>query len=72
MAVRTSASATFQAPGSSFMLKIVRELTASDGVLVEGRFLICDRDQKWSAGMCSSVAVTWTSLPRHRTVACLR
>jgi putative transposase len=37
-------------PDDAFMRQIVRELTnASDGVLRERRFLICDRDRKWSA-----------------------
>jgi putative transposase len=40
-------------PDEAFMRQIVRELTnASDG-LGEGRFLICDRDRKWSAGIRS-------------------
>ena len=38
-------------PDDAFMRQIVRELTnASDGVLSDRRFLICDRDRKWSAG----------------------
>jgi transposase InsO family protein len=36
-------------PDDAFMRQIVRELTdASDGVLSEQRFLMCDRDRKWS------------------------
>ena len=36
-------------PDEAFMLQIVRHLTdADDGVLSGCRFLICDRDQKWS------------------------
>jgi transposase InsO family protein len=36
-------------PNEAFMLQIVRHLTdADDGVLSGCRFLICDRDQKWS------------------------
>jgi putative transposase len=39
-------------PDEAFMLQIVRRLTdASDGVLNGGRFLICDRDQKWSTAV---------------------
>jgi putative transposase len=39
-------------PDDAFMRQIVRELTdASDGVLCEQRFLICDRDRKWSAAV---------------------
>jgi putative transposase len=39
-------------PNDAFMLQIVRQLTdASDGVLNEGRFLICDRDRKWSTAV---------------------
>jgi putative transposase len=35
--------------GSGFMLQGVRQLTdATDGVLEGRRFLICDRDRKWS------------------------
>ena len=38
----------------AFMLQVVRGLTdASDSVLAEQRFLICDRDRKWSAGVRS-------------------
>ncbi len=41
-------------PDESSMLQIARELTdASDGVLGGQRFLICDRDRKWSAGVRS-------------------
>jgi putative transposase len=36
-------------PDEAFMLQIARQLTdASDGVLNGPRFLICDRDRKWS------------------------
>jgi transposase InsO family protein len=39
-------------PDDAFMLQLVRQLTdASDGVLYEGRFLICDRDRKWSTAV---------------------
>jgi putative transposase len=39
-------------PDEAFMLQIARELTdATDGVLKEQRFLICDRDQKWSSAV---------------------
>jgi transposase InsO family protein len=39
-------------PDDAFMRQIVRELTdASDGVLCEQRFLICDRDRTWSAAV---------------------
>jgi hypothetical protein len=37
-------------PDEAFVLQIARALTdASDGVLRERQFLICDRDRKWSA-----------------------
>ena len=37
-------------PDEAFMLQIARHLTdATDGVLNGPRFLICDRDRKWSA-----------------------
>jgi len=36
-------------PDEAFMLQIARQLTdATDGVLDRQRFLICDRDRKWS------------------------
>jgi len=36
-------------PDEAFLLQIARQLTdATDGVLKEQRFLVCDRDQKWS------------------------
>ena len=41
-------------PDEAFMLQIARQLTdATDGVLKEQRFLICDRDQnqKWSSAV---------------------
>jgi putative transposase len=39
-------------PDDAFMLQIVRQLTdASDGVLTGRRFLMCDRDQKWSTAV---------------------
>jgi putative transposase len=47
-----------------FMLQIVRELTASDGVLVDGRFLICDRDRKWSTGVRSLLETSGVSVVR--------
>ena len=38
-------------PDEAFMIQIARHLTdATDGVLQERRFLICDRDRKWSTG----------------------
>jgi hypothetical protein len=44
-------------PDEAFMLQIARHLTdAADGVLDRPRFLICDRDRKWSSrpfGSCS-------------------
>jgi transposase InsO family protein len=39
-------------PDEAFMLQIARQLTdAVDGVLNGRRFLICDRDRKWSAAV---------------------
>jgi putative transposase len=39
-------------PDEAFMLQITRDLTdAVDGVLSRERFLICDRDRKWSAAV---------------------
>ena len=39
-------------PDEAFMLQIARQLTdASDGVLDGPRFLICDRDRKWSTAV---------------------
>jgi putative transposase len=39
-------------PDEAFMLQTVRELTdATDGMLAEQRFLVCDRDRKWSTGV---------------------
>jgi putative transposase len=39
-------------PDEAFMLQIARHLTdATDGVVDGSRFLICDRDQKWSAAV---------------------
>ena len=39
-------------PDEAFMLQIPRQLTdAVDGVLYGQRFLICDRDRKWSVGV---------------------
>jgi hypothetical protein len=39
-------------PDEAFMLQIARHLTdAADGVLDGPRFLICDRDRKWSAAV---------------------
>jgi putative transposase len=39
-------------PDEAFMLQIARQLTdAMDGVLEEQRFLICDRDRKWSSAV---------------------
>jgi transposase InsO family protein len=39
-------------PDEGFMLQIARHLTdATDGVVDGSRFLICDRDQKWSTGV---------------------
>jgi putative transposase len=39
-------------PDEAFMRQIARQLMdASDGVLADQRFLICDRDRKWSAGV---------------------
>jgi putative transposase len=39
-------------PDDAFMLQIVRQLTdAGDGVLDGRRFLICDRDRKWSTAV---------------------
>ena len=36
-------------PDDAFMLQLVRQLAdASDGAVHEGRFLIRDRDRKWS------------------------
>jgi putative transposase len=40
------------APDEAFMLQSARHLTdATDGVLRGRRFLICDRDRKWSAAV---------------------
>jgi hypothetical protein len=37
-------------PDEPFMQQVVRTLTAAeDGLLVQHRVLICDRDTKWSA-----------------------
>jgi hypothetical protein len=39
-------------PDEAFMLQIARHLTdATDGVLAGQRFLICDRDRKWSTAV---------------------
>jgi transposase InsO family protein len=39
-------------PDDAFMLQIARHLTdPADGTLVGQRFLICDRDRKWSAAV---------------------
>jgi Integrase core domain len=39
-------------PDEAFMLQLVRSLTdVTDGVLVGPRFLICDRDRKWSTSV---------------------
>jgi len=38
-------------PDEAFRLQIARQLTGADGVLQEPRFLICDRDGKWSAAV---------------------
>jgi transposase InsO family protein len=39
-------------PNEAFMLQIARHLTdATDGVLNGQRFLICDRDRKWSTAV---------------------
>ncbi len=39
-------------PDETFMLQIARHLTdATDGVLHERRFLICDRDRKWNTAV---------------------
>ncbi len=39
-------------PNEAFMWQIARQLTgATDGMLKEQRFLICDRDQKWSSAV---------------------
>jgi transposase InsO family protein len=39
-------------PDEAFMLQIARHLTdATDGVVDGSRFLICDRDQKWSTAV---------------------
>ena len=39
-------------PDEAFVLQIARQLTdAMDGVLEEQRFLICDRDRKWSSAV---------------------
>jgi hypothetical protein len=41
-------------PDEPFMLQIARHLTdATDGVLNRRRFLICDRDRKWSTSVLS-------------------
>jgi len=46
--VRILGSAPF--PNDRFMRQVVRTMTAADdGLLVERRLLICDRDSKWSA-----------------------
>jgi putative transposase len=36
-------------PDDRFMQQVVRTLTAEDGLLIQHRVLICDRDTKWSA-----------------------
>ena len=38
-------------PDEAFMVQIARQMTDADGVLQEQRFLICDRDRKWSAAV---------------------
>ena len=35
-------------PDEAFMLQIMRELTAHDGILGRRRVFLCDRDRKWS------------------------
>jgi putative transposase len=35
-------------PNELFMQQVVRLVTADDGILVNHRVLICDRDSKWS------------------------
>jgi transposase InsO family protein len=36
-------------PNDAFMLQIVRQLTARDGLLDRHRVFLCDRDRKWSS-----------------------
>jgi hypothetical protein len=38
-------------PDEAFVVQAFRGLTAADDVLRAGRFLICDRDPKWSGAM---------------------
>jgi putative transposase len=39
-------------PDDAFMLQLVRQLTDASGGLLDGRrFLICDRDRKWSTAV---------------------
>jgi transposase InsO family protein len=38
-------------PDEVFMLQIARQMTDAESVLQERRFLICDRDRKWSAAV---------------------
>jgi hypothetical protein len=41
-------------PNDAFMRQMVRTVTAAeDGLLVQHRLLICDRDTKWSAPVCA-------------------
>jgi putative transposase len=57
-------------PDDVFMLQVARQLTAAgDGVLDGRRFLICDRDRKWSTAVqdlltMSGVRIIRTTVPR--------
>lgn len=42
-------------PDAAFMRQIPRVLTAADeGLLIDHRVLICDRDRKWSGPVCAT------------------
>jgi len=44
-------------PNDAFILQVARTLTdADEGPLLGHRFLICDRDTKWSGAFCQTLA----------------
>jgi hypothetical protein len=54
-------------PDEAFMLQIARQLTdASDGVLDGQRFLICDRDRKWSTAVRHLLETSSVRVSGHR------
>jgi putative transposase len=55
-------------PDEAFVLQAMRDLTnAIDGVLPDGRVLICDRDRKWSHGVLASLKTREFESLRHRS-----